>query len=151
MVIRDLLDAGRIVGRERLALAGREIALTAEESRVRDVLEQALRAAALRPPDLPRLAEIAAAAPAAVEKILQLLTRQKVVVRLDGMPFHQEALDRLKAEVRSLRDGPTAAATISVAAFKDRYGLSRKHAIPLLEYLDRERVTRRAGDSRLVL
>jgi selenocysteine-specific elongation factor len=38
-----------------------------------------------------------------------------------------------------------------VAAFKDRFGVTRKFAIPLLEYLDRERVTRRVGDARVVL
>ena len=38
-----------------------------------------------------------------------------------------------------------------VAAFKDWTGISRKYAIPLLEYLDRERVTRREGDERIVL
>ena len=38
-----------------------------------------------------------------------------------------------------------------VAAFKERFGVSRKFAIPLLEYLDRERVTRRMGESRIVL
>ena len=46
---------------------------------------------------------------------------------------------------------PGGRATVDVAAFKDRYGVSRKYAIPLLEYLDRERVTRRTGDVRLVL
>jgi selenocysteine-specific elongation factor len=40
---------------------------------------------------------------------------------------------------------------VDVAAFKERYGVSRKFAIPLLEYLDRERITRRTGDVRLVL
>ena len=40
---------------------------------------------------------------------------------------------------------------IDVAAFKDLAGISRKYAIPLLEYLDRERVTRREGDRRIVL
>jgi len=40
---------------------------------------------------------------------------------------------------------------LDVAMFKDRYGISRKYAIPLLEYLDRERVTRRVGDSRVVI
>jgi len=40
---------------------------------------------------------------------------------------------------------------VDVAAFKERYGVSRKYAIPLLEFLDRERVTRRAGDSRILL
>ena len=42
-------------------------------------------------------------------------------------------------------------ARVDVAAFKERYGLTRKYAIPLLEYLDRERVTRRVGESRLIL
>ena len=46
---------------------------------------------------------------------------------------------------------PAATATVDVAAFKDKYGISRKFAIPLLEYLDRERVTRRTGDARLVI
>jgi selenocysteine-specific elongation factor len=41
--------------------------------------------------------------------------------------------------------------TVDVAAFKQRYGLTRKYAIPLLEYLDRERVTRRQGDVRVIL
>jgi selenocysteine-specific elongation factor len=40
---------------------------------------------------------------------------------------------------------------VDIASFKSRYGLSRKFAIPLLEYLDRERVTRRVGERRLVL
>jgi selenocysteine-specific elongation factor len=43
------------------------------------------------------------------------------------------------------------AAKVDVAAFKERYGVSRKYAIPLLEWLDRERVTRRTGDARVVL
>jgi len=40
---------------------------------------------------------------------------------------------------------------VDVASFKERYGVTRKYAIPLLEYLDRERVTRRAGEARIVL
>ena len=43
------------------------------------------------------------------------------------------------------------AARIDVATFKERFGVSRKFAIPLLEYLDRERLTRRMGDSRVIL
>jgi selenocysteine-specific elongation factor len=38
-----------------------------------------------------------------------------------------------------------------VAAFKEMTGLSRKYVIPLLEYLDRERITRRSGNDRVVL
>jgi selenocysteine-specific elongation factor len=42
-------------------------------------------------------------------------------------------------------------ARFSVPEFKDWTGVSRKYAIPLLEFLDRERITRREGDSRIVL
>jgi selenocysteine-specific elongation factor len=44
-----------------------------------------------------------------------------------------------------------AAPNVDVAAFKDRFGVTRKYAIPLLEWLDRERITRRIGDSRIVI
>ena len=52
----------------------------------------------------------------------------------------------LKSVGRRGRDG-----AIDVATFKERFGVTRKFAIPLLEYLDRERVTRRVGESRVVL
>jgi selenocysteine-specific elongation factor len=73
-------------------------------------------------------------------------------VRLDTLVFHADTLARLKGEITGLKaHAPDGRATVDVAAFKDRYGVSRKFAIPLLEYLDRERVTRRTGDVRLVL
>jgi selenocysteine-specific elongation factor len=46
---------------------------------------------------------------------------------------------------------PGGRATVDVAMFKDRFGVTRKFAIPLLEWLDRERVTRRVGETRVVL
>ena len=97
--------------------------------------------------------EAAAHAPKAiVEKLTTLLLREKLLVRLDTVVFHAEALQQLKAEVVALKaSAPGGRATVDVAAFKERYGVSRKFAIPLLEYLDRERVTRRTGDIRLVL
>ena len=51
---------------------------------------------------------------------------------------------------RTVRTTPDTA-KVDVAGFKERYGISRKYAIPLLEWLDRERVTRRVGDARVVL
>ncbi|PYR15962.1 MAG: hypothetical protein DMF94_29935 [Acidobacteria bacterium] len=83
--------------------------------------------------------------------MLKLLQRQKVLVRVDVLLFHDEALKRLKAEVAALKTSAGAGARIDVATFKERFGVTRKFAIPLLEYLDRERVTRRMGESRVVL
>ena len=48
-------------------------------------------------------------------------------------------------------DQKKASPKMDVTRFKDLTGVSRKYAIPLLEYLDRERVTRRQGDERVIL
>ena len=150
LILGDLEGTGRIVGRERLALAGREVVLSEEESRVRGALERVLREAGLMPPDQDRLAALTASPPAMVDRLLRMMARQKQVVVVGGLPFHQTALDTLKSEVAALRQ-TGAEAYVDIASFKSRYGLSRKFAIPLLEYLDRERVTRRVGERRLVL
>ena len=55
------------------------------------------------------------------------------------------------AVLQVIADGAGEDAALDVAAFKQRYGMTRKYAIPLLEYLDRERVTRRAGEKRVVI
>ncbi len=81
-----------------------------------------------------------------------LLVRNRTLARLDTLLFHAAALEDLKAEVRALKqDGSGGPARVDVASFKGRYGVTRKYAIPLLEYLDRERVTRRVGEARIVL
>jgi len=83
--------------------------------------------------------------------MVKLLQRQKVLVKVDVLLFHDAALKQLKAEVGALKAAAGAAARIDVATFKERFGVTRKFAIPLLEYLDRERVTRRMGETRVVL
>ena len=148
--VLDLLEAeGRIRGRERLALEGRRVTLTAEETAAQSALATAYGGAGLKPPDAETLAARTGLPSALVARMTQLLIRQQVLVRIDTFVFHRDALARLKADVAALKQSGTA--HVDVAAFKDRYGLTRKYAIPLLEYLDRERVTRRVGDSRVVL
>ena len=93
------------------------------------------------------LAAAAGVSAAVAGRITALLVRQKTLVKVDALLFHAEALAGLKADVLALKGQ----ARVDVAAFKERYGISRKYAIPLLEYLDRERITRRVGDSRVVL
>jgi len=52
---------------------------------------------------------------------------------------------------KKIRARYSAGARFGVAEFKELFDLTRKHAIPLLEYLDRERVTRRLGSERILL
>jgi selenocysteine-specific elongation factor len=86
-----------------------------------------------------------------VDQVLRLLQRQKVLVKLDTLLFHDEALKRLKQEVAAMKASGGADAKLDVPAFKERFGVTRKFAIPLLEYLDRERITRRVGNARVIL
>jgi selenocysteine-specific elongation factor len=149
-VLRDLSERRRIVARDRIALAGHSVALTDEEARTRDTMIELLRAAALAPPDLPAIAARIGAPVEVVNRIATLLARRSVLIRVGDLFFHESALTRLKAEIQSLKHSG-AAETIDVGSFKDRYNITRKYAIPLLEYLDRERITRRIGDARKIL
>ena len=151
-VLDQLKTTKALVGSERLALPTHRPTVAGADDRVRTAIVDAFRTAGLKPPDLAAL-ETAAKAPAAViEKVMALLLREKVLTRVDTIVFHADALQQLKSEVSALKgSAPGGRATLDVAAFKDRYGISRKYAIPLLEFLDRERITRRTGDVRLVL
>jgi selenocysteine-specific elongation factor len=72
-------------------------------------------------------------------------------VKVDALLFHDEALKHLKQEIAELKQSSGANSRLDVGTFKERFGVTRKFAIPLLEYLDRERVTRRVGDVRVIL
>jgi len=151
-VLADLAERGQLSVRDRLALPGHRLELSPEEGRARSVIEAAYAGAGLKPPDAATVAAEGRIAPALVDKITSLLLRQRVLVRIDTLVFHVETLNRLKGEIRALKSSAAdGRATVDVATFKDRYGVTRKFAIPLLEWLDRERVTRRLGDTRVVL
>jgi selenocysteine-specific elongation factor len=148
-VIERLVSAGRIAAREHLALAGHQVSLTAEEATASDTLERVFREAGVAPPDASAVAMSSGLARDTTDRIVKLLIRRGRLVKLEGLLFHVDALADLRAHVQQLKLSGTT--TVDVGAFKERYGISRKYAIPLLEYLDRERVTRRAGDSRIIL
>ncbi len=84
-------------------------------------------------------------------KIFQLLLNSGEIVKItDEFYFSHKEIDNLINQLREFA-GKSADRLIDVAAFKDLAGISRKYAIPLLEYFDREKITRRAGDKRLIL
>jgi selenocysteine-specific elongation factor len=152
MVLAGLVAEGCISARDRVSLAGHRVSLTDEESRARDAIDRAYREGGLRPPDEAAIAAAAGVRPEVIDRMTRLLVREKRLVRLDELLFHADALARLKADVAGLKGAPVGSPPrVDVSAFKERYGITRKFAIPLLEYLDRERVTRRMGETRVVL
>jgi len=146
-VVERLAAAGRVAGTDRLRLASHAPQLADELARAAAVALAAVQAGGLSPPDASELARAAGLPAADVEGLLSRLAREQKLVRLDSLPFHPARLDRLRDEIRALGAGTA----IDVATFKARYGVSRKYAIPLLEWLDRTRVTRRVGNTRVVL
>jgi selenocysteine-specific elongation factor len=146
-VLSELTTGKKLTGRDRLALAGHRVSLSADEQQAHAAIERVFREAGLTPPDPASVAASANVPAPIAERMAGLLLREKTLVKVDALLFHADALARLKEEVRALEKN----ARVDVAAFKQRYGVTRKFAIPLLEYLDRERVTRRVGDSRVVL
>ena len=97
-------------------------------------------------------AEVPAARRVQARKLMQLLIDARTLVRIQGEMFmHTKVLEDLKTKLRNYASQHEPERLIDVAAFKDLAGVSRKYAIPLLEYFDREQITRRAGDKRLIL
>jgi selenocysteine-specific elongation factor len=129
---------------------GTEITLTAEEARAKEQIERAFQASGLAVPSVKEVLARLAIENKRAEKILQILLRDKILVRVSPeLVFHRDALGRLPALLESYKKSK--GERMGVPAFKDLTGITRKYAIPLLEYLDRQRLTRRAGDERVIL
>jgi selenocysteine-specific elongation factor len=127
--------------------SGGTSASTADTERLA-MIAQAYEAAGLASPSVLELARSLNFKEADMRRLVTLLQREKAIVRMgsDEIFIHSSALHRLTAQLAALRG-----TLMDVARFKQLTGLSRKYAIPLLEYLDRQHVTRKQGDERLVL
>ena len=134
---------------ELVRLAGRGVVMKDEEAESKKKIEEAFAAAGLKVPALQEVIAGLKIDKVRAQKIVTLLLRDRVLVKVsDELVFHRGALEQLRRDLAAYK---TKAAKIDVARFKELTGVSRKYAIPLLEYLDRERVTRRVGDVREIL
>jgi selenocysteine-specific elongation factor len=134
---------------ERVHMPGSRVQMNEDEAASKQQIEQAFAAAGIKVPALKEvLAGVKIDLPRA-QKIVTLLLREKTLVKIsDELVFHQKTLEELKRQMAELK---TASPRIDVNRFKECFAVSRKYAIPLLEYLDREHVTRRAGEERIIL
>ena len=149
-VVEGELRTGKleIIG-ELVRLRGRGIVMKDEESESKKIIEDAFSAAGLKVPAMKDVLAGLKVDRARAQKIVTLLLRDKILVRVsEDLLFHRNALADLR---KRLSDEKVKSTKIDVARFKDLTGVTRKYAIPLLEYLDREHVTRRVGDERVLL
>jgi selenocysteine-specific elongation factor len=149
-VIARLVKEGKATAeRDALRLASHRPELTDSDESAKNALEAGFKAAGLQ---AGTLEETAAATGTRIElarKLYTLLTAERRLVRIGDFVFHVDCIDDLKSRIRARKP---ANPRIDVAGFKEiTGGLTRKYAIPLLEYLDRERITRRIGNEREIL
>jgi selenocysteine-specific elongation factor len=146
----EAVRAGKIeLAGELVRLAGRGVVMKDEEAESKKIIEAAFATAGLKVPALKDVLTGLKVDKVRAQKIVTLLLRDKILVKVsDELVFHHDALSALRKRMAAEKlNSPR----LDVARFKDLTGVTRKYAIPLLEYLDREHVTRRVGDERVIL
>jgi selenocysteine-specific elongation factor len=137
-----------VVG-DLVRLPGHGVEMKDEEAESKKKIEDAFAAAGLKVPALQEVIAGLKVDKVRAHKIVTLLLRDKALVKVsDELVFHRSALEQLRRQMAAHK---MKSAKIDVATFKELTGVTRKYAIPLLEYLDRERVTKRVGDMREIL
>lgn len=155
-VIARLEAAGKAVSEKDIVrLSQHSVGLSEQDLQLSKRIEQIYLAAGVEAPsvdDVMTRANVSSPQRTQARKILQLLIDDRKLVRIQGEMFmHAQVVQNLKVKLQTYASQHEPERLIDVAAFKDLAGVSRKYAIPLLEYFDREHVTRRAGDKRLIL
>ncbi|MFQ6674304.1 MAG: SelB C-terminal domain-containing protein [Fidelibacterota bacterium] len=127
---------------------GFRIELNEGDKVLAQTVERELKEAAFTPPTVDTLAGNLGLADSRMLQILHVLKDQgKAVDVARDLWFHGDSLISMENDVRAfLREH----SSLAVSDFKTMTRTTRKHAIPLLEYLDKRKVTRREGDSRVL-
>jgi selenocysteine-specific elongation factor len=155
-VLARLETEGKVVSEKDIVRASKHsVGLSAQDAELSRRIEEIYMAAGVEAPALDEVmtkANVPATQRAQARKLLQLLIDDRKLIRIQGEMFmHTNVIQDLKTKLHTYASQHEPDRLIDVPAFKDLAGVSRKYAIPLLEYFDREQVTRRAGDKRLIL
>jgi len=149
--LEDTVTAGKLaVAGDLVKRAGRSIDLQPKEARAKEQIEREFARAGLSTPGVEQVLASVPVELAQAQKLFELLVRERVLLKIGSdVVLHRDAVQRLTKLLADYKR--TRGERLAIADFKELAGVSRKFAIPLLEYLDRSGVTRRVGDSRVIL
>jgi selenocysteine-specific elongation factor len=134
---------------ESVSLYGREVQLSSEGQQIRQMIETLFLKAGYQPPAISDVQNSISANPEEIRRILFWMIKEKILVKLsEDLVYHRTTIDSIKTQIKGKF---TPGSKFGVAEFKELFDITRKHAIPLLEYLDREKFTRRIGNDRILL
>lgn len=133
---------------QSVALAGYEPSLSGEQQRWVDIIRQRYREGGLQPPDEMALEEELGIKAGEREELLNFCQQQGWLVKVgEGLYFSREVVEKARQVITKYLQEHEA---ISIAEVREQLGGSRKYILPLLEYFDREKITRRVGDKRVL-
>jgi selenocysteine-specific elongation factor len=132
---------------ETVRLNSHHVALNAEEDGARAAILSQFEVGGLEAPSVTEVLAQSGVDLTRARTILQMLLKERLLVRInESLILHSKAISKIREILSEKRHSP-----FSVAEFKGWTGVSRKYAVPLLEYCDRERMTLRRGDQRTIL
>jgi selenocysteine-specific elongation factor len=136
------------VSRDKVKLASHTVDLSPDRQAVADALEQVYLSAEHQPPSADEALEAQKLTRSDDRQLLQVLVDQDKLVRLKGdLFYHRTVLNHIEQQLRSHLEQN---GELTAGEFRDLLQISRKYAIPLLEYFDNQRITVRMGDKRVL-
>ncbi|MEW6026004.1 MAG: selenocysteine-specific translation elongation factor [Planctomycetota bacterium] len=147
--LKQLSEDGAVqVSGESVRLNSYSLKLTDKQAQLKERMERVFLDNLFGPPGLDGLERALNIKPRAIEEMINILKEMGVIVALpEGIVIHQEAINRA---TKSLKEYLSRNASIKAGEFTKLVNTSRKYAIPLLEYLDSIKVTKREGDVRVL-
>lgn len=119
-----------------------------EQEKMKQSFEDVFIRQALTPPSVFELSELFRLTPKEAQTVLAALKKENKLYQVaEGILLHTEVIRRVEDQVRKMLAGN---GRMTVSEFKDAIGTSRKYAVPLLEYFDRQKITKRDGDHRIL-
>ncbi|MCQ2444594.1 MAG: selenocysteine-specific translation elongation factor [Mailhella sp.] len=146
-VLNQLLKEGRLVQEgDILRVEGFKVEMQVDEEALAARILAAMRETPRTPPKVTVFAEENGISEKAMQPVLRVLAQKGELVKVsEEFYFDAAEMERIRSIVREwFMDN----SDLSVGPFKDLLGITRRHAIPLLEYLDASRFTVRVGDER---
>jgi selenocysteine-specific elongation factor len=148
-ILQDLERERKIViDGEKVRAAGHSVQLAGRQEELKGSIEQEYLSGGFQPPDLEKVYEKFSIQKAQEKQLINVLLEEKKLVRVKGdMFFHGENLREMEQKIKGFLKQYGA---ISPGEFKELFSISRKYAIPLLEYFDSKKITMRMGDKRIL-
>ena len=149
-LLQSLDVSGKIkIDAATVAHQDHKVQLNPLEQEIKNYLEEKIKNGKLDPPEPQKIIEASGYKRELVEKILRLLLKEGLLIKVkEDRIYHANCIDELKEKLGRYAQNKS---IIEIASFKELAGITRKNAIPLLEYFDSIRVTKRMGNERLIM